>query len=492
MQKERLFSIFKSNNQITKISVKFFLGTIVSLSLLFSFVTVQAEELKGMIIKSEGEFEGTISSNSENVDTSYGIKGASDENLNIPEVAIAQVNLKNVKIISQQDNSFQISFQITNKSAWIQPNIRYSVLLVAEENIDNFSINGVARQIYDEELNLNGGESLKRKVTYLVPTYLVGKYLLVVEARLPGGMFLKAQKADNPVILKGNQQFLEIVSSSCYLSTAGDQVNKRYGIQEGVVIDPQKEKLIGICQVINHTNEQVKFTPNFKIYSDSIFGSETQNTGLRLGEFQINPHETKKLIIPLPVDLNPRVYDTEVFLKNQENIFSNSVVMRYIIKNASATIQNVAFDKPSYAVGETAKVGFSWSGDTNQSFDFKTENIGAKKLIANILIKNQIDGQICGQIDEILNPKMSNAYITIPITANCKKPLIISTIKDESGNILDWRESQPSQRIENFFLKSNKIIAISVLSILLVFFLMITFFLNGKSGDKKEKHKKRK
>ena len=413
-----------------------------------------------------------------------------DDDVSKPVATIAEISIENAKIISQDDNRFQISFQIINKSAWIQPNIKYGVFLVAEGN-DELFIEGVGKQIYDEELSLEGGEILKRSITYLAPPYLSGKYSLLIESKLPSGLPLMAQEIDDPITLNGSDlQFLEIVPSSCYLSIEGNQAGKRYGVLEGIAVDSQKEKLVGICQVTNHTNKQVKFTPEFKIYQRSIFGDKVEGVLPKLGEFQFEPNETKIIVLPLPIDLDPQAYDAEVFLKSQKGIISNPVVMHYVIKGVSATIQNIAFDKTSYLVGDTARLSFFWNGSADQFSNSRIEGTETKNLTVNVLVKDKTDDHICGQIERKINLEKPIAYLAIPITKDCEESFIVSVIKDEVGNILAQRESQSPQRNKNFFLKNNKIIAISILAILFVIFLVITFAMNSKTNNKKKKGSK--
>jgi hypothetical protein len=349
---------------------------------------------------------------------------------------------------------------------------------VKEENADDIFSNSIAKKIYDEELNLDRADKLKREIDYSAPAYLKGKYLLVVEIRLSSGFFLKAQKADELVALNGDdQQFLELVSSSCYLSYLDgnkEQTQKRFGVLEEAMIDSYEDKLIGTCQVINHANKKIIFTPEFKIYSRSIFENKVQSSDLELGKFKFDPYEIKNIFFPLPIHLDPQIYDVEVFLKGQEGNVSNSVLMRYVIKGASATIQNFAFNKVSYLKGEEAKVAFSWDGQNSQSLNSNMEYKETKDFVIDVLIKNQIDNKICGKINSKLDLETPNSYLSIPIEKDCDKPVFVSTIKS-SGEILDQRESQPPLKSKNVFLKSNKIIAISILSTCLIIFLFFFF-----------------
>ena len=456
--------------KIVKTSVKLFLSILVFYGFFLFFTIAKAEEpvQSGIEQTSSMRFE---SSGSGTIIFNAGSKESS--------ITVADVSLDNIKIISQNTNRFKVSFDIINNSSQVQPNIKYGIFLIPKKDSLEIIQNETEEQVYPEEITLDGNSRVNRTIEYIAPSYLVGEYLLSVWLYLPSGLPLGNQIVKKPVLLKGSNQFLEILSSSCYLTIEGGDINREYNVVEGISIDPQKEKLIGICKVINHFHKKIKAVPAFETYRRSLFGEKVNESQSTLGEFQFSPMEEETISFVLPVNMEPQAYDTKVFLKIGEKIISNSISMHYILKGASATIQNITFDKPSYLKGETAQIILFWTGSADQFPNSRVEGTTVKDLTMDLFIGNKENNQICGQAIQKLESIIPSVRIAIPITKDCDNPIILSTIKDKEGKILDRKESQvPDKRSPTF---DRRTISLTIL--VSVFVLVIIMALNIKRKE---------
>jgi len=110
-----------------------------------------------------------------------------DASLLLPEeTLIAHIDISNLKIISQKENHFKISFDITNGMPLVQPNMQYRVGLISADHMFAFLKDELGAQVYPEEIVLAGNETISRTIEYTAPAYLSGEYVLWVKSRMRG------------------------------------------------------------------------------------------------------------------------------------------------------------------------------------------------------------------------------------------------------------------------------------------------------------------
>jgi len=401
-----------------------------------------------------------------------------DANSDRVPVTVADVGLDDIKVISQDGNRLKVSFNIINYGHRIQSNIKYGIFLIPKKDSLEIIQNKTGEKVYLEEISLIEHEGINRTVEYTAPSYLAGEYLLSIGLYVSSGLPLESQIITEPVLLEGDNQFLEILPSSCHLTIEGGAVNKKYSMTEGISLDSSKEKLVGSCNVINHFDKQVKFTPTFETYRRSVYGKKIEESQSDLGEFQFNPGEEKVISFTLPTNMESQAYDTRIMLKNEGKSISNSVAMHYVLKGVSATIQNITFDKSSYLKGETAGVNLFWTGSADQFPDSRVEGTVVKDLTVDLFIKDKENNQICGQATQKLDSMIPSVSIPTLIIMDCDSPVILSTIKDKEGKILAQKESQISDRESSN--ANRRVIALTILVSLFVIILVIAIVLNIK------------
>ena len=459
MQKRKQMSIIKLKHHIAIIPG----GVIFSLLFILGFclfaITVKAEEK-----------------------TNSWIILAEDTDPSLPkEALITSINISNLKIISQEENYFEISLDITNGMPLVQPNMQYRVGLTRGDYIYGLLKDELGARVYPEEIVLASNETVSKTIEYTAPAYLSGEYFLWVKIQNAGGVPMDMEAIMQPVILSGDNQFVEIKPESCRLLI--DKENQttpsvEYNAREGIIINSQEEKLSGFCEVINHTDKQLTLSPLFEAYRQSIFGNEVKKHQSKIDEFQLGPNEKKTVLFTLPVDLSPQAYDVRVTLQDQGKLVSDSAIFHYVIQGDSATIQNISLDKASYAKGETAQVNLAWTGSADSALSSDSDD-AIQNLTANITIQNG-SGELCGQKTVKLSQENPLIKIDISISATCQHPVIFSDIKNEEGKILAQRKSQLSKGIPQSFLQNRRLMSILILVSLFVVILTFTFFLNTK------------
>jgi hypothetical protein len=412
-----------------------------------------------------------------------------DSNSGLSVVSIADMEISEVSILSQEDNKFQVAFKIKNNSDQLQPNIRYKVYLTLGNLISEFpELDERGQTIYSEEINLKGKGVLTKNVEYIAPEYLKGSYSLWVKAMLPSGIPVGMNSAKDFVILEGKKKFVEIIPESCKLLVEGVTLDKEYKIIDGIAIDPTKEKLIVTCKVNNHFGEPVEFSPFFEIYSPSIFGKNIGYKQINSNNFKIKPG-TSMISFPVPTAMDPQNYVAKLIFKKQEEVISNSIFVRYILKGVSATIQNVSFDKPNYLKGEKANVNLFWLGSADAFPGSRVEKTALGSLTAKVSLSDKNSGRFCGQIIKEIETESSGPPILsmeIPIVADCENPVVSISIEDGAGNILFQQVSKISEENGSKLFGSQKNISLIILSFLAIFVVAFIIYLNFKERENKK------
>jgi hypothetical protein len=349
---------------------------------------------------------------------------------------VASVDVFNAKIISQNENKFQISFDIFNEQG-IQPDVRYAVILVKKTSQGDIVVDN---NTYEEVLNIGAGQTIKKEVEYNAPTFLKGDFTASVYVftsdSLPLGIgFL------GPIKLIGVDQYVEVVNESCYLTVDGEIPEKKYSLDQGVDVE-KEEKLIGKCQIKNNFQSQITAIAKFENHYRTSSGKLVENENVPEQKFILNPGETKDVVVVIPKALQPQAYDAILeFMDLNKTIVSNKAAFHYVLRGESATIQNIKLDKDYYTSGDVAKVSFDWVGSadlhtqTRKNSDNRTANPSIR------LVLNGSDGSACAQAIDAEAPKteierLRLAAYDMDIIKDCLNPRIVVQILNGGGRIL--------------------------------------------------------
>lgn len=381
-------------------------------------------------------------------------------------VSLATVNIQDTKITSQDNNTFKISFSISNRQG-VQSGIKYGIKLIKKSEKSNFTID---EKVYDEILTLPENISLKKEIDYTAPSSLEGKYTLVLVGQNKNG-FPFAYNEIGEVSFVSNSKGLSIDLNSCFLSLNSD--GKKYSISDTMIVSRDDNFNLN-CDVSNLNNKDIKIDPLFITKYHSSYGDIVPDLNPENVSIVLKSLEKKNISLIIPIkSLESQVYNTLVSFK-VDNDYTN-ININYLIKGVSATIFNTSIDKNSYTKGDTAKVSvneFIYTDDNSINQNFI--------LTAKILSNNKKCGISEDQKIET-NDQKTKLDIPIKINKNCSNPEVLITIKNSDGLVIEEQsfnfKTSENVKDDNFI----KIIFISLILIVILILISILIFKNKKN-----------
>ncbi|MCF7835731.1 MAG: hypothetical protein K9M15_01275 [Candidatus Marinimicrobia bacterium] len=369
--------------------------------------------------------------------------------------------------MSYQDNIVTVSFDLSNGEG-IQSGVKYGIQL----SKDGYLID---EKVYDEVLSMSENETVTKEVEYLAPDFLAGDYVLDVVVKNKAGIFLSIEEV-GVVSLFGTDNYIDLDNASCFLNV--DDGDDEYSIDEGVDVSPE-ETLVLNCDISTRLLEEKYFVPIFETYRRSTFGDKVYVIGAGLnGVESIDADGKKQVSFVIPKPDVPQAYDVNIFLADANDYsqkLSNSVFVHYVLRGASATIQNVQLDKDSYSKGDTALVSFYWSPSADNF-------LGSRASMGTALNDVVIEGIIEGCSDKffhVVSDSASNNWfvnIDVPITKKCINPEVKLVIKSGAGILDD----------SVFNVKSASKSAYSLLAIMIILIILTAVVIFGLGRRKKD------
>jgi hypothetical protein len=156
----------------------------------------------------------------------------------------------------------------------------------------------------------------------------------------------------------------------------------------------------------------------------------------------LSPNEKRTVGIPVPKAPEPQAYDIAISLKDTSDgkIVSNRIVTHYVLRGASATIQNVTLDRDSYVKGDTVKAVLFW---TPSADSFPDSRAGTGTELPKVSVRLEVadvKGRAC------ITPLAKVVSIDGPITSletqtisDCEQPTATVALLDGNGKMLDSR-----------------------------------------------------
>lgn len=351
-------------------------------------------------------------------------------------IILADINLSNITILSQDNNNFRIAVDIVNNANETQSDIKLGVELV---KITENEQTKVATFVLDEILVVGAKQTLHKEFSYQAPSALSGDYDLWVMGRMTSGLLLGLGSAGE-VSLSGVSEYVEIVSESCFLSV--EKEDKKYTLIQGV--DVSKEEILSLhCAVKNHFSREVIVIPSFKTHERNVYGPFINITYPSVTDIILKPNESKDLSFIIPKPEKPQAYDVDVTLieKTKNVPVSANIVAHYVLRGTSATIQNASLDKTTYQKGEIINASIFW---TPSADSFPNSRAGSGTSIASIMMKIGVtdrDGNECvAPITEQIDQKEIITKISATALVNCNFPKLTASIVDGNGVVLDNKE----------------------------------------------------
>ncbi len=390
---------------------------------------------------------------------------------------VATVNIYRAKLISQNDNTFNVSFDLSNRIG-VQTGIKYSIYL------SDSSGNTVDEKVYDDVVSIGENQRITKTAEY-TPSFAVptGKYTLMIRSESSGGLPL-AIGTFGLVNITSNvsASSITILPDTCYL-TIGTNTKTKYTLRQGVDIG-DTESLTATCSVSSILKLTTSFTPLFETRVRDIFGVKADQTGGATSSISIK-HGTSTISLVLPKALKPQAYDVLFNLTyNDGSVTSNTINFHYVLNGSSGTVQNVIFDKLSYVAGDTANLKILISDAADTFSGSRTGGTSISNKIVNISLISK-DVVTCGSISKSLSANDSE-YLTlsIPISVDCFNPTASVTFSttgtDGTQQVLDSKTfTTPLQTqtppLANSSMPTTVIVLISLILIAVIIFIYEKF-----------------
>ncbi|MBD3238169.1 MAG: hypothetical protein GF332_00820, partial [Candidatus Moranbacteria bacterium] len=421
---------------------------------------------------------------------------------------IADVNITNEQITSQDDNLFEVKFTLNNKQQ-VQPDIFYQLCFQHQASEAVLNLECSHSFTSEEPITLRQGESKDIVIKHQAPAFLSGGYYLIIRASTKQGLPLAGGNL-GLIQLHGTGNYIQILPENCYLTIEGQdgQTNipfnnpkqveivdgqHRYPVNFGVDFEPLNENLILNCELKNLSSEPIEYNPVLNIRKRNIFGDLIVNKPIQEKIQILEADSTSQLNLSVFKDLDPQAYNAEMSLHNpitNEKV-SNSVYLQFVVKGASATINNIQLDNDYYSQDQDINLEIIWSAAADNFPNSRHRGTKLDQVFADVAITND-QNQECLKIQ---NTELStgNDQIQAKSKVDCKNPSVKLSIKDQDGSILAQKQitvptiekPKPISRQTPAEKKSSRLVLYLIIgAIVFLLVLLVAFFILGKSQSK--------
>jgi hypothetical protein len=395
-------------------------------------------------------------------------------------ILLADVNAYNAKIVSQKGNEINISFDISN-GIGVQSGVKYGVSLIKETDgtqslVDEF--------IYPEVLSLSSNSTVTKNVKYIAPLSASGEYTLLINIKNESGMPMGMAVAGKATLVSTVKN-IEILSETCSLGVVNEKNSPKYDLIQGIDIE-KTENLKLTCTVLNSAKEVVSASPVYETHYRTVYGEIVSQEGGDTDSISFKAGEKKIVSLILPKATKPQAYDVKVLLKSKD-VSSNSVVVHYVLRGASATIQNFSLDKDYYKKDEVANISFILTPSADNFSESRFAASALSEVTLTATINDDKQKECIAPINKNITNDLNNGKIdlVVPVIANCNNPQATIILKDASGNILDQKSLSFESKKDNVTqTSSNNAVKI----ILIIFGILVVaglafYFINLKKKE---------
>lgn len=352
--------------------------------------------------------------------------------------AIVQVEVYNAQI-SQGENSFEVTFDLTNNGS-AQTNLSYGLELIGIESgffADDY--------IIDDLIYIGKAEVIPLTVNYSPPKYLDGAYEVWVSVVNEKGSTVAMNFVDT-INLTATEDIVEIYSQTCKMYLSGEP--SEYSLSLGTLVLPGEDLLVA-CEIENHLNKPVLIYPVFESHERNVWGPSLgieKQTGITFG---LDAEEKRKVIITIPAESIPQAYDSRIYFESNGERISNDLIAHYVVSGESGTVQNISLDKSQYVVGEIAKITVYWTPSADAYPD--SRNISGMENGSIVVTALSSSGAKCFEdviIEGVSTLTNTTLHATAVITNECTDPTLDVGLLNEAGAELDSLVAQYESRPE--------------------------------------------
>lgn len=343
-------------------------------------------------------------------------------------VLVASTDIKGAEIVGQTEDSVVVLFNLYNQVG-TQSDITYGVELYETTGAQRTLVDSFVYR--DRRLTLGENETVPVTLTYDTPKYLTGTYELWVVAMTPSGMTLSLSQAGE-VSLVADEAYLELLQC---VAMVGDE-STVYQLTQGVDVAAD-EPLKLVCTIKNNFPETQYTRAFFETFERTVYGEQVPVEQHAQTPVVIAGGKSEVVTLTVPKALKAQAYDTVVTLVDgQGKAVSASVILHYVLQGASATIQNVVFDKSQYTPGEIAAVTVTWSPAADTFAGARGQGTDVGEVVMYAIITDT-DGAYCSLPEQVSLPTEESVItLAIPVSTTCIEPQLQFELVDESGQIL--------------------------------------------------------
>ncbi len=184
---------------------------------------------------------------------------------------VATVNFQDAKITSQQGNTFNIAFSLTNREG-VQKDVQYGIQLISETAKGKFVVD---EKVFGEKLTLAENSSVRKGISYTAPAMLGGTYQLLLTSKNAAGFpfaFYPLGKVTITQTVKG----VQISPDTCQIKTDKNAVAT--SISSMAILASGAQTLELNCLVTNTANAVVSATPILQTNLNGSYGETVETT----------------------------------------------------------------------------------------------------------------------------------------------------------------------------------------------------------------------
>jgi hypothetical protein len=382
-----------------------------------------------------------------------------------PSVYVSEFNLIPPNTSFVEGDTLSGNFIIWNSEDYIISDIVYKFNLIKDESPSMEKII-IDEKIFNETLVLYPEGKLNIPFNYSLPSNIMsGVYKFRVKLMTKTGIPLGWE--DIPINIQSSDNFLYIKEAKILKNNSEEHPTAGIGFEKNETVEikftgenPSANAIAAKCQIVIYERMTNMFEVSNIKKETIVFASG----------------EKKNLQYKMPAFEKPESYLAEIkFYNNQNEIISNALYFRWVVRGISAEILSIKTDESSYLEGENAEVQIDFVG----AADTMTP-IGDGKV--QVKIYNE-ENEIAGEASKNLNiDENSSVVFQIPIKKDTDQPRVEAVII-KGGAVLDNYETNVNS-VSDFSVKKKKS-NLPFYFLLILILGLISFFIYKKRNQNK-------
>ena len=382
-----------------------------------------------------------------------------------PSVYVSEFNLISPNTSFAEKDTLSGNFIIWNSEDYIISDIVYKFNLIKDESSSMEKII-IDEKIFNEALVIYPDGKLNVTFDYSLPVNIMsGAYKFRVKLMTKKGIPLGWK--DIPINIQSSDNFLYIKEAKILKNNSEKHPTAGIGFEKNETVEikfvgenPSANSISAKCQII--------------IYERMTNIFEVSNVKKKTIVFASG--EKKNIQYKMPFFEKPESYLAEIkFYNNQNEIISNGLYFRWVVKGASAEILAIKTNESSYSEGEKAEVQINFVGAADT-----VTAIGEAKVETKIYNEKN---EIVGEASKNLNVDENDSVVfQIPIKKDANQYRVEAVIV-KNGVILDNYGTNVNS-VQIFSTKKKKS-NLPFYFLLILIFGFLSFFIYKKRNQNK-------